>query len=400
MYSVGIDWADQKHNVCILAPDRRVLSEFTIKHDWSGFEQLRSVLNELKDVEINLERSDGLLVDWLVSQNWRVFVTPPKIAASHRPRRSKDDRGDAYLLADLLRDHDADCRPLVIHSPIVEELKQLTRAHDHFQTQLQSTTNQLRQVLKQYYPAAIDLFKELHSAISLALLKRYPTPETARQATRENIEAFLRQRHYRAMDRLGEICQQLHAAAPTARVVAGYEQHMLALVAVLEVLTEQVQHLERQMDKVFKTHPEAAWWRTFPGVGPLTGPRLLARIGDNRAQFPSYEVLQTTAGTAPITRRSGKQILVEFRWACSHPLRDVAMDLARNSLRKSGWARSYFFDQLKKGHSKIRAFRALANRWLRIIWTLWQRRERYDESRHVANRARQGLPPTSAKKAA
>src|SRR6266849_11076694 len=177
MYSVGIDCADQKHNVCILAPDRRVLSEFTIKHDWSGFEQLRAVFNELKDVEINLERSDGLLLDWLVSQNWRVFVTPPKIAASHRPRRSKDDRGDAYLLADLLRDHDADCRPLVIHSPIVEELKQLTRAHDQFQTQLQSTTNQLRQVLKQYYPAAIDLFKELHSSISLALLKRYPTPE-------------------------------------------------------------------------------------------------------------------------------------------------------------------------------------------------------------------------------
>jgi hypothetical protein len=76
------------------------------------------------------------------------------------------------------------------------------------------------------------------------------------------------------------------------------------------------------------------------------------------------------------------------------------MDLARNSLRKSGWARSYFFDQLKKGHSKIRAFRALANRWLRIIWILWQRRERYDESRHVANRARKGLPIPSASQAA
>src|SRR5258708_25721855 len=114
-------------------------------------------MNELKDVEINLERSDGMLVDWLVSQNWRVFVTPPKIAASHRPRRSKDDRGHAYLLADLLRDHDADCRPLVIHSPIVEELKQLTRAHDQFQPQLQSTTNHLRHASKKYCPPATAL---------------------------------------------------------------------------------------------------------------------------------------------------------------------------------------------------------------------------------------------------
>src|SRR5260221_2130800 len=196
MYSVGIDWADQKHNVCILASDRRVLSEFTIKHDWRGFEQLRSVLGELKAVEINLERSDGLLVDWLVSQDWPVFVTPPKIVASYRPRRSKDDRGDAYLLADLLREHNEDCRSLVVHSPIVEELRQLTRAHDQLQTQQQSTTNQLRQVLKQYFPAAIDLFNELHSPISLAFLKSYPTPESARQASRESLTAFLKQRRY------------------------------------------------------------------------------------------------------------------------------------------------------------------------------------------------------------
>src|SRR5258708_35023283 len=105
MYSVGIDWADQKHNVCILAPDRRVLSEFTIKHDWSGFEQLRSVLNELKDVEINLERSDGLLVDWLVSQNWRGVVTPPTMSGSPPPQPTKDDRRATYLPYPLAREH-------------------------------------------------------------------------------------------------------------------------------------------------------------------------------------------------------------------------------------------------------------------------------------------------------
>jgi transposase len=400
MYSVGIDWADEKHNVCILAPDRRILSEFVIKHNWSGFEQLRSILSDLKDIEINLERSDGLLVDWMVSQGWAIFVTPPTIVASHRPRRSKDDRGDAYILADLLRDHHEDCRPLVVQSPIVEELRQLTRAHDQLQTQQHSATNQLRQVLKQYYPVSIDLFKELNSPLSLAFLKRFPTPEVARQASREHLAAFFKERRYNFMNRLEAIYQQLQAVTPTARVAAGYVQHTLALAAILEVVHAQIQQIEHRMNEVFQTHPDAACWKSIPGVGLLTGPRLLARIGDNRAQFPSYQVLQTTAGTAPITRRSGKQCSVEFRWACSHPLRDVAMDLARNSVRKSGWARSYLRDQFEKGHSSSRAFRALANRWMRIIWTLWQRRDLYDESRHVADRAHKGLPVGQVQRAA
>ena len=128
----------------------------------------------------------------------------------------------------------------------------------------------------------------------------------------------------------------------------------------------------------------------------MTAARLLAYIGDNRLAFPSYQVLQATAGTVPITRQSGKQTLVQFRWACSKPLRKAVTDLARNSLRESGWARSYFYSQKALGHGDTRAYRALANRWLRIIWTLWQRREDYDEIRHVVNRSRKGLPATTA----
>lgn len=123
----------------------------------------------------------------------------------------------------------------------------------------------------------------------------------------------------------------------------------------------------------------------------LTAAQLLSHFGDNREQFPSYQILQATAGTVPITRRSGKQQMVEFRRACSHSLRDTMMNMAKNSTRKSGWARSYYHDQLARGHSQSRAYRALANRWLKIIWTLWQRREGYNEAVHIANRPRRGL---------
>jgi transposase len=392
MHYIGLDWADQKHDVCILAQDGRVLSEFTIPHDWDGFEQLRAILKALDPLEINLERSDGLLVDWLVGQGWPVYVTPPTVVAKRRPRRSKDDRGDAYLLANLRRSGDRDSRPVIVQSELVEELRQVTQAFDQFQKHQQRMTNQLRQILKYYYPAAVGLFSELHSPLSLAFLEAYPTPEAAQAASRTELQAFLQQQHYRWMQRFEEIYQRLQQPAPPARVCAGYVSHVLALVAMLQTLHEQLRALKRRMKKLFEAHPEASWWRAFPGAGPLTAPRLLARIGDQRDRFPSAEALQALAGTVPVTRRSGKKTVVEFRVACSHPLRAAVMDLARNSTRKSGWARSYFRDQLARGHSTHRAYRALARTWLRIIWKLWQTGELYDEARHVANRSRKGLP--------
>lgn len=392
MHYVGIDWADQKHDICVQAADGRVLTEFKIKHNWRGFEQLRTTLKAMEPLEINLERSDGLLVDWLVSQDWAIFVTPPTVVAKRRPRRSKDDGSDARLLATLRRVKDEDCRPLVLQSELVEELRQVAQAFDQLQTQQHRMTNQLRQILKHYYPAAVDLFSELHAPLTLAFLTAYPTPEAARAASREDLQAFLKQQRYRWMGRAEEIYQQLQQPMLTARVLAGYISHVAALVALLQTLHDQLRELKRRLKTLFAAHPEATWWQTFPGAGPLTSARLLATIGDQRSRFPSAPSLQTLAGTAPVTRRSGKKSVVEFRVACSKPLRNAVTDLARNSLRKGGWARSYFHDQLALGHTPTRAYRALANRWLKIIWTLWQRREPYDELVHVANRSRCGLP--------
>jgi transposase len=295
------------------------------------------------------------------------------------------------LLASLRRSADHDSRPVVVQSELVEELRQVTQAFDQLQKQQQRMTNQLRQILKYYYPTAVDLFSQLHSPLSLAFLAAYPTPEAAQAASRTELQTFFQQQHYRWMQRFEEIYQQLQQPAPPARVCAGYVSHVLALVAMLRTLHEQLRALRRRMKDLFEAHPEASWWHAFPGAGPLTAPRLLARIGDQRGRFPSAEALQALAGTVPITRRSGKKTVVEFRVACSHPLRNAIMDLARNSIRKSGWARSYFRDQLARGHAPHRAYRALARTWLRIIWKLWQTGELYDEARHVANRSRKGL---------
>lgn len=111
MYFVGIDIAVEKHDVCLMDAEGRILSEFRISNDLKGYEKLREALDGLQDLSLNMERPDGLMVDWLAEQGYRLFVTPPLLVAHRRGRRSKDDRGDAFLLAQLLRTKDPDCRP-------------------------------------------------------------------------------------------------------------------------------------------------------------------------------------------------------------------------------------------------------------------------------------------------
>src|SRR3990172_4035872 len=132
MYFMGIDWADNKHDICVLDKKGQIMREFEISNDQRGFDILRKRMARLDggDVKINIERSDGLLVDWLVRNGHAVYLTPPLTLHHRRPRRSKNDRGDAYLLAHLLRIEDPECRPLAWRSDLVEELRQLLRAYD------------------------------------------------------------------------------------------------------------------------------------------------------------------------------------------------------------------------------------------------------------------------------
>ncbi|MEZ4671305.1 MAG: transposase [Anaerolineae bacterium] len=227
----------------------------------------------------------------------------------------------------------------------------------------------------------------------MAFLEAFPTPERARDLTLYKLKRFLKKQNYKSMDRADIIYKLLQTPMPTAAVCEGYVAQVQVLIPILRQLHYTRRHLERELPKRFQTHPEAEWWKSFPGAhGPLTPARLLAWIGDDRCRFPDAETLQAVAGTAPVTRRSGKAVNVEFRRACSHPLRKAMDDFARQSVRHSDWAREYRDEQLRRGHTKARAYRALANRWAKIIWTLWQRGEQYDEAKHVANRTHQGAP--------
>lgn len=391
MHYLGIDWATDKHDLCLLNAEGQILSQFEIPHSMNGFKVLQDLLCNLDDTQINIERSDGLLVDWLIQQDCQLYITPPHILASRRPSRVKDDRSDAFLLAYLLRLDEPECRPYNGQSKIVVHLRQLLYHYTRILTEQTRLNNQLISGLKQYYPVVLALFTKSNSPLSLAFLERYPTPQQAEALTMDDLATFLQEHSYRYMDRLELLYKRLQQPMPHARVQDGHVEQVKMIIPLLRMLHKQRHSMIKQIQTVFQSHPEAEWWLSFPGTsGPLTPAGLLAWIGDNRQRFPTASALQANAGTVPVTRRSGKSRSVHFRRVCNHPLRRATDIFARQSRRDSGWARAYFYQQLERGHSISRANRALANRWMKIIWTLWQRRETYDEAIHVANRSRKG----------
>lgn len=223
MHYVGIDWAMEKHDICVQADDGQVISQTVVTHDWDGFQELQALLNRLQDVRIVIERSEGLLVDWLVTNGWEVYMMHPTVLAHRRPRRSKDDRGDAYLLAYLLRTGDPDCRPIPHQSPLVRQLKQAAITYHQTKADQRRHANRLMYLLRQYYPAVIQAFPTVYSLTCLAFLEAFPTPEAAKALSLEALEAFLKAQRYSARTgRLPHIYAALQKPMPRALTPEAY----------------------------------------------------------------------------------------------------------------------------------------------------------------------------------
>lgn len=196
--------------------------------------------------------------------------------------------------------------------------------------------NRLIYLLKLYYPAALKAFCQPYRLIAMTFLERFPTPETAQQATLDELRQFLHEERYGGKKlelKVLELYDTLQAPAAKADVQEGSVIHMKMLIPILRHIYRSRRTLEKQIVEAFQGHPDAAMWLTIPGAQRLTAARLLAWIGDDRSRFPNVNVLRATAGTVPVTRRSGKSKSVEFRTACSHKIRKPWMICHAKALR-------------------------------------------------------------------
>lgn len=394
-FVIGLDWGGATHALCVLDRESGAVAErFAVAHDAAGLRALQRRLARRglpAELPVAIERPSGLIVDALLAAGHPVVPIHPNAVKAARPRYraagGKDDRGDAYLLADLLRTDGHRFRPLVPVSDEIRALRALTRGRDDLVAARVQLANQLRALLESFWPGAAALFADIDSPIALAFLERYPTPASAARLGPKRLAGFLAQHSYCGRRSPEALLARLNAAplglAGEAEAEAKGEM-VRALVAALRPLAERIAELSARIRHATAELPDGRLMMSFPRAGQICAAAILAELGDDRARYLTADQLAADAGLCPVTYQSGKSRGVGFRWACNRRLRAALTCFADNSRHSSPWAADIYRRARARGCRHPHAIRILGRAWTRILWRAWQDRTHYDPAKHAA----------------
>jgi transposase len=388
--TAGVDWARDDHAVSVVNDRGREIDRRTIEHSTAGLRELLDLLARHGAQEVAIERPDGPVVEALLEGGITVVVISPNQLKNLRGRYGsagrKDDRFDAFVLADTLRTDRARLLPLTPDSDATLTLRRACRARKDLVGHRVALTNQLRAHLLNVFPGAVGLFADLDSPTSLALLTRFESQDRADWLSPKRLAAWLVSIGYPGRVDPAVLHARLVAAPRGATGDHGTaEAHTTrALVTVLTSLVDQIKNLSNQITNQLTQHADAHIFTSLPRSGTIRAARLLAEIGDCRGRFPSPEALACLAGVAPTTPQSGKTRTVHFRWACDKQLRDPVTDSAGDSRQANPWAAHPYNRARSASHDHAHATRILARAWLYLIWHCWQDHSAYNPARHGA----------------
>ncbi len=354
-------------------------------HSHQGFNELQqfvlSIATSPEQLACIVETNHGLLITFLLEAGIPVYPVNPKMANQLRKvAGAKTDQIDAHLLAKLGRLDLAELRRLEPGRSIVAELKTLTRDQDTLVQTQTRLVNQLTACLKEYYPAALNLFTKLQQRSTLLFLQAYPTQEAAAAVSQEEILATLRMgKHTNPRRTAKKIWEEVHRPQLQASevIVRAKSRLMLSLVKQLLVVIEAIASYDEVIAPLFLTHPDHEIWSSLPRAGKRLAPRLLAEWGDDRARYVDANSIQALAGTAPVPFQSGNYAKAHKRFACLKPLRNALHQFAWQSTLQEAWALAYYQRKRAEGKTHSMAVRALANVWVRILYRMWMSKTCY-----------------------
>ncbi|HJR51930.1 MAG TPA: IS110 family transposase [Gemmatimonadales bacterium] len=404
-YYIGVDWADAEHAVWVEDETGTKVRSHRVAQTVEGLQEWGRWLDEQRAAGVELwaaiERPEGRIVDFLLDHGVVVFPINPKALDRARDRfrvsGAKSDPFDARVLATFLRTDHGHLAPLQPSSEAAQELKGLTRDHARQVRQQTRLLNQVTATLKAYYPRALEIVADLTTQWGRAFLRDYPMPAALASLTERQWQRWARQARLSG-ERTAELWAVLRPPqlAVPPHVVRVHQRRLAALLAQLEVTGRAVDAYREAIADFFASMPAANWATSLPGGrSGTTVATLYAELGDAPGRWQTFRHLQGHAGTVPVTDRSGKQLLVKFRFACNTHLRQAAHQFAFQSLGKSEWARAYYDRCRARGQKHHHALRALAAKWLKIIFVLWTRQVAYDETYHLAMMTRQHLRQTA-----
>lgn len=389
---VGLDWAAATHAVCVLSAVGKVLAQFVIDHTAEGISMLIRKLAKYGDpaeMHIGIERPNGRLVDLLLEAGHPVIPVSPNAIKTWRDGEvvsgAKSDAGDALVIAEYLRLRHHRLHPVAPYSSQTKALRTVVRTRDDIVAMRVSATNQLSALLDDHWPGAKAIFADVESPISLAFLRQYPTAASAYRLGEKRLAAFLAKHGYSGRRPASELLGRLRAApAGTTDPVlsTAVADAVGALITVLEALTSAAKTLDRSVVARLGEHPDAEIFTSLPRSGQINAAQVLAEWGDCRAAYDGPDAVAALAGATPVTKASGKQHAVHFRWACNKRFRRALTTFADNSRHQSPWAADIYARARARGHDHPHAVRILARAWTRVIYRCWHDHRPYDPNLH------------------
>jgi transposase len=404
---VGIDWATEAHQVCVLDANGRVLSERLVVHEASALQSLVDSLIALAGgsaatIAVGIEVPHGAVVETLLERGLVLFALNPKQLDRFRDRftmaGAKDDRRDARVLADAVRtDRRAFTRVHVPGAHIIE-LREATRLHEELRSEWSRATNRLRQQLARFYPQLLQL-GDVDEPWLLDLYELVPTPSLAQKVRHASVRQLLR-RHRIRRHTVDSVLERLRTPALTVApgTVEAAQRHIMFLLEQVRLLHRQRLECEHGLalllmrrefidtaskDTPPHEHSDLEILLSLPGVGNLVAATVLAEAGEAIANR-DYTTLRTRSGVAPVTHRSGKTITVLMRHACNESLRTACHYWAHGAIRWDTRSQQHYARMRAKGHSHGRALRGLADRLQAMLIAMLRAHTLYDPARHTA----------------
>jgi len=395
MKFIGLDWKDKGYTTRIINKEGTDLSgSFEVEKNREGFSEfiykVRKYCDGDSNVLFGIERERDPIVEYLLTLGYKVYLVCPNMMKSLRKRYSStgkyNDEFDSYIIADTVRTDRNRLTQIEPRDDKIRKIEFLLRHRDKTVDDKRRLTNRLTCYLKEYFPAFLDFFSDITCPTALSLLKVYPTYEDTKELSKEDIKAFLRKHHYHKESGALRICKAIKEGQVKidTTVIQERSRSAILLIKRIELLNEEIKEYENDLKETTENDKDAEIFKSLPGSGDTLSPGLMVIFGKKRSRYENAEEINSLSGIVPFTKQSGNWETHLFRFGCNHFYRNIITRLAYCSLTKSEWARGYYNEKRAEGKSHYHALRCLARIWIKVAFSLWKKREKYSEDKHMA----------------
>lgn len=403
---IGLDWGHRTHAFALQDATGRA-EEDNVEHTPEALHAWLSQLAtryEGRPVRLAFEGKGGAALPALLEYPWlQLYPVNPVTSARYRtaftPSGASDDLPDARILLELVRDHAGKLRALEPQDEATRQLDALVRARRDAVDRRTQVVNQLTSLLKSYYPQALQLVDNLNTELAVQFLNRWPELLSLKSARPATVKSFYHAHNVRRPEAVQERLDLIQKAKLLSTDPIGLDvavRQLRLLLDQLKALRKHIALFDEEIRRVFVEHPEAQLFRDLPGAGAQMAPRLCAAFGTLRSLYPEPTALQKYAGVAPVREKSGQQLWTHWRWLAPRFLRQTFVEWAGQTVMYSAWAGEYYRRMVAKGKTRQVILRALAFKWIRVLWKCWQERTPYNEARYLKQLAHRKSPYATA----